>query len=70
MVTTVTANETPVEKSPAEEAAEEENVSQLNPDNAHQSESTSEELIRLRLENSALKTQMVALKNALQVFTE
>ena len=57
-------------KTPVEEAGAEEQDPQPSLQNTNGDEGTSEELIRLRLENATLKAQMAALKNALRMFTE
>ena len=57
-------------KTSAEEQTMEETDQKTSLSKSNDNEGSKEELIRLRLENTTLKTQMAALKNALQVFTE
>jgi hypothetical protein len=57
-------------KTPAEDTSVEAEAPLPSLRNPSARENLNEELIRLRLENTTLKAQMAALKNALRVFTE
>lgn len=55
---------------PTEKLEKVEKASHLNNKDAGADEKMSEELIRLQIENSTLKAQIIALKSALRIFTE
>ena len=63
-------DEIPVNAATPKKSPSEETVPEPSPHTDKLGEGISEESVRLRLENSALKAQIIALKNALRAFTE